>query len=227
MHNAAQYASERASSVSTYVSASLCETAWYAPIGRPNCSRLFACSTPSARARLATPTASRASAARARRRVAAMIFAAAGGAASSRASSSSKVTRARRRVASTGSRTRTSRRAARRAGGPLEHDPLFDKAQAGTTLRLRERRAGPSTTGELWPGRAVPAIRRRRDLREAREGITLLEERAGLRAELVLLRREAEVHQRLRGRPSTRSAMMFRRISDVPASMVLPRLRRC
>src|SRR5438876_6364276 len=80
MHHAAQYASERASSVSTYVSASLCDTAWYAPIGRPNCWRLFACSTQSASASLATPTASRASAVSARRRVAAMIFAAAGGA---------------------------------------------------------------------------------------------------------------------------------------------------
>src|SRR5439155_1472049 len=79
----------------------------------------------------------------------------------------------------------------------------------------------------LCPGRAVPAILRRRDLREARKGVTLLEKRAGLRAELVLFRREAEVHQRLLGRPRTRSAMMFRRISDVPASMVFPLLRSC
>src|SRR5437762_3391844 len=114
-----------------------------------------------------------------------------------------------------------------RAAKLLEHDRLFDEAQAGTTLRLGDRRAGPSETGQLWPGRAVPAILGRRDLREAREGVTPLEERASLRAELVLLRREAEVHQRLRGRPRTRSAMMFRKISDVPASMVLPRLRSC
>src|SRR5439155_17045186 len=80
-----------------------------------------------------------------------------------------------------------------RAAKLLEHDRLFDEAQPGTTLRLGDRRAGPSKAGELWPGRAVPAILRRRDLRKARKGITLLEERAGLRAELVLLRREAEV----------------------------------
>src|SRR5207248_1459320 len=109
----------------------------------------------------------------------------------------------------------------------LEHDRLFDEAQAGTTLRLGDRRAGPSKTCELWPGRTVPAILRRGDLREAPEGVTLREERASLRAELVLFWREAEVHQRLRGRPRTRSAMMFRRSSDVPASMVLPRLRSC
>src|SRR5207247_7354202 len=114
-----------------------------------------------------------------------------------------------------------------RAPKLLEHDRLFDEAQAGTTLRLGDRRAGPSKTRELWPGRAVPAILRRRDLRGAPKGVTLLEERASLRAELVLFRRAAEVHQRLRGRPRTRSAMMFRRISDVPASMVLPRLRSC
>ena len=75
-----------------------------------------------------------------------------------------------------------------RAAKLLEHDRLFDEAQAGTTLRLGDRRAGPSKTGELWPGRAVPAILRRRDLREARKGVTLLEKRAGLRAELVLFR---------------------------------------
>src|SRR5207249_3399061 len=80
-----------------------------------------------------------------------------------------------------------------RAAKLLEHDRLFDEAQAGTTLRLGDRRAGPSKTCELRPGRAVPAILRRRDLREAPKGVTLLEERASLRAELVLFRREAEV----------------------------------
>src|SRR5207249_9803796 len=52
----------------------------------------------------------------------------------------------------------------KRAAQLLEHDRLFDEAQAGTTLRLGDRRAGPSKTRELWPGRAVPAILRRRDL---------------------------------------------------------------
>src|SRR4029077_5462344 len=107
----------------------------------------------------------------------------------------------------------------------LEHDRLFDEAESGTTLRLGDRSAGPPKTSELGPGRVVPAILRRRELRQARSGKALLEEGAGLRAELVLLRRETEIHQRLRGRPSTRSAMMLRRTSDVPASMVLPRLR--
>ena len=55
----------------------------------------------------------------------------------------------------------------------------------------------------------------------------VLERVARLAAEQLLLFGEGELHQRLRGRPSTRSAMMFRRISDVPASIVLPRLRSC
>src|SRR5204863_1139861 len=63
-----------------------------------------------------------------------------------------------------------------RAAQLLEHDRLFDEAESGTTLRLRDRRAGPSKAGELWPGRAVPAVLRRRDLRETRKGVTLLEE---------------------------------------------------
>ena len=46
-------------------------------------------------------------------------------------------------------------------------------------------------------------------------------------AQQLLILGEGELHQRLRGRPSTRSAMMFRRISLVPASIVLPRLRNC
>src|SRR5215203_6208047 len=54
-----------------------------------------------------------------------------------------------------------------------------------------------------------------------REGV------ARLAAEELLLFGEGELHQRLLGRPSTRSAMMFRRISEVPASIVLPRLRSC
>jgi hypothetical protein len=45
--------------------------------------------------------------------------------------------------------------------------------------------------------------------------------------EQVLLLGEGELHQRLLGRPSTRSAMMLRRISEVPASIVFPRERSC
>ena len=50
---------------------------------------------------------------------------------------------------------------------------------------------------------------------------------ARLAAQQLLLFRERELHQRLLGRPSTRSAMMLRRISLVPASIVLPRERSC
>src|SRR5207244_11774464 len=50
---------------------------------------------------------------------------------------------------------------------------------------------------------------------------------AGLPPQQLLLLGERELHQRDLGRPSTRSAMMLRRISLVPASIVLPRLRSC
>ena len=45
--------------------------------------------------------------------------------------------------------------------------------------------------------------------------------------QLELLVGEREIHQRLLGSPSTRSATMLRKTSDVPASIVLPRLRSC
>src|SRR6266540_4350643 len=51
---------------------------------------------------------------------------------------------------------------------------------------------------------------------------------ASLPAQQLLVLRERELHlYRPLGRPSTRSAMMLRRISDVPASIVLPRERSC
>ncbi len=50
---------------------------------------------------------------------------------------------------------------------------------------------------------------------------------ARLSPQRLLVFRERELHQRPLGRPSTRSAMMLRRISDVPASIVLPRERSC
>ena len=50
---------------------------------------------------------------------------------------------------------------------------------------------------------------------------------ARLAPQQLLLFGEGELHQRLLGRPSTRSEMMLRRISLVPASIVLPRLRSC
>ena len=50
---------------------------------------------------------------------------------------------------------------------------------------------------------------------------------ARLAAKQLLFVGERELHQRDLGRPSTRSAMMLRRISEVPASIVLPRLRSC
>ena len=53
------------------------------------------------------------------------------------------------------------------------------------------------------------------------------EHRARLAPQRLLVVGEGKLHQRLLGRPSTRSAMMLRRISLVPASIVLPRERSC
>ena len=98
-----------------------------------------------------------------------------------------------------------------RASHLLEQDRLLEEPEPGAAVLLRDRDAGPAELGELLPGR----------LRVGRE------EGARLRAKLLLLGREREIHQRDLGSPSTRSAMMLRRISDVPASIVLPRLRSC
>ena len=94
----------------------------------------------------------------------------------------------------------------------LVEDCLLQEPEPGTAPLLGHGDTGPAELGELRPGR----IRCR------------LQKGSRLHAELLLLGREGEVHrQRLRGSPSTRSATMFRRISDVPASIVLPRLRSC
>ena len=55
----------------------------------------------------------------------------------------------------------------------------------------------------------------------------VLEHLTCLAPQQFLLLREVELHQRDLGSPSTRSAMMLRRISLVPASIVFPRLRSC
>ena len=98
-----------------------------------------------------------------------------------------------------------------RAAELLEEHGLLEEREPRAALLLRDRDARPAELGEVAPGRlrAVGEVRPR------------------LLAQLLLLGREGEVHQRDFGRPSTRSATMFRRISDVPASIVLPRLRSC
>src|SRR5207249_3281627 len=96
----------------------------------------------------------------------------------------------------------------------LEQQRLLDEAE----LRLRD--VEPTQLGEL-----APAIVFR--LPVAVEGETVGEPRARVLLERELFAVECEVHQRLRARPRTRSAMMLRSTSDVPASIVLPRLRSC
>ena len=106
---------------------------------------------------------------------------------------------------------RQERAGVERPAGLLEQDRLVDERE-------------PAAAALLGDGDAEPA--QLAQLRERRVRVRL-EERARLAAQLLLLLRERELHQRLLGRPSTRSAMMLRRISEVPASIVLPRERSC
>src|SRR4029079_3964934 len=86
----------------------------------------------------------------------------------------------------------------------------------------------PAELGEFAPRRRVPPDLGVGELRDPLRRVALLQPAPRLRAERLLLCGEREVHgQRPLGSPSTRSATMFRRISDVPASIVLPRLRSC
>ena len=104
----------------------------------------------------------------------------------------------------------------------LEDQRLLDEAEADAALVLRERDAEPAELGEL-----APAVVLRR-VEVAVERIALGEPRARGVLQLLLFLCQREVHgYRPFGRPSTRSATMLRRTSDVPASIVLPRLRSC
>ena len=97
----------------------------------------------------------------------------------------------------------------------LEQERLFDEAEPGVGD------VEPAELAELGPAvvlRRVPV---------AVERIALLEPRARLALQLDLDVVECEIHQRDLGSPSTRSATMLRSTSELPASIVLPRLRSC
>src|SRR5205807_9126966 len=64
------------------------------------------------------------------------------------------------------------------------------------------------------------------DLRDPLDGVLRGEELPRRVAQHLLLVGEREIH-RLFGSPRTRSAMMLRRISEVPPSIVFPRERSC
>src|SRR5207253_122281 len=98
----------------------------------------------------------------------------------------------------------------------LEKDDVVEQGQLGVR---------PPQLGHLFPALRLPAGRAVDDRRHAVQRELLGEELLGSDPKHVLFGGKREVHQRLLGRPSTRSATMLRRISDVPASMVLPRLR--
>ena len=93
----------------------------------------------------------------------------------------------------------------------FEEDRLVDEGESAAATLLRNGDAEPAELAQLGERRVRVCV----------------EERARLPAQLLLLLAERELHQRVLGRPSTRSAMMLRKISEVPASIVLPRERSC
>src|SRR3954463_9807413 len=96
----------------------------------------------------------------------------------------------------------------------LEQQRLLDEA---------EPRVGDVEPAELL--QLAPAIVLCLPVAVEREAVGEPRVRRLLQLELVL--RKREIHQRDLGRPRMRSAMMLRKTSDVPASIVLPRLRSC
>ena len=110
---------------------------------------------------------------------------------------------------------------------------------AGDSRSLQRERGEPLVLGSAGVEELLATIRATRlfeehgTVEEAELGQLLTapaavrEHLTGLAPQQFLLLREGELHQRDLGRPSTRSAMMLRRISLVPASIVFPRLRSC
>src|SRR5947207_1580690 len=105
--------------------------------------------------------------------------------------------------------------------------PTASSATAATARFVRRRHADPSPLDQRLPRARIPAGLGVGQLRGALERVAVGEDRPRLAPQLLLLVGEGEVHQRLLGSPKTRSAMMLRRISDVPASIVFPRERSC
>ena len=172
------------------------------PIGLPNWTRVFACSTPRSSARCATPSASAAAGARKRG-----VSVDAAEAARGIHGGDVAVARHRRDVPEVEARVAD-------VADLLEEQGLLDEAELG----LRD--VEPAELRELSPAIVV-------GLPVAVEREAVGEPRARLLLQLDLVVVEREVHQRDLGRPRTRSAMMLRSTSDVPASIVLPRLRSC
>src|SRR5205085_11314284 len=105
----------------------------------------------------------------------------------------------------------------------LDHHQL-DRAETETPVGLRHDHPGPAELRELAPllvGRTLLV------LGQGAHGLGLVagrQELLGRALDRLLIVGELEVH-RIRGRPSTRSATMFLRISVVPPSIELARAR--
>src|SRR5207248_2585093 len=106
----------------------------------------------------------------------------------------------------------------------LLHDRQLDLPELLASAALLDEDPGPPQLGHLAPDRVVvlAALRQLAQLLRLEAG---REELARRRLDRLLVVGVVEVH-RSRGRPSTRSATMFLRISVVPPSIEFARARR-
>ena len=109
-------------------------------------------------------------------------------------------------------RGRRERARAERPAVLLEEDGLLEEPEPAAAALLGNGDAEPAELAQL--ARAAPRGSPRGTTRASRRSSSC----SGVNAKSI---------SGLRGRPSTRSAMMLRRISEVPASIVFPRLRSC
>ena len=131
-----------------------------------------------------------------------------------------------------GNRVREQRRGGQRVAHLLEEHRQLDDAEPLPTPLLGERQPGPAELGHLVPVGLLEAVLALGQLANPLGLVARGEEVMRGRLDRLLLVGEIEVHgqlqnrQRIFGRPSTRSAMMFLRMSVVPPSIELARERR-
>ena len=122
------------------------------------------------------------------------------------------------------------RRGRERVAHLLEEHGQLDDPEALAAPLLGQRQPGPAELGHLPPAGGVGAVVAGGDLPHPLRFEAGGEEVVGGLLDRLLLVGEVEVHgvrsYRILGRPSTRSAMMFLRMSVVPPSIELARERR-
>ena len=106
-----------------------------------------------------------------------------------------------------------------------DHHQL-DRSQAQTAIRFRDDHAGPPELDDLLPLLIGEPALVLGQLAHRLRLVASLEKFPRGALDRLLIVGEVEVHQRMRGSPSTRSATMFLRISVLPPSIEFARARR-